>query len=285
MLLAACEANLEGIVGKKSGSVYSGTRNGDWIKLKCDTRQEFVIGGYTLTDKKTSGVSALLLGIYEDGDLVYVGRAGTGFTERLMKELEAEFENKKRNEAPFKQAPRPKSNEKIIWLDPVLVAEVKFAEWTADRLLRQASFKGLRMDKDPRDIRREKKEKQMKQAGDMLIGGIKITSPDKVIFDDPETTKLDVIQYYEKVSERMLPYLSRRILSIVRCPKGVTRLLLQKHPGPGGKSIVTIPVLNSKGETEEYFYIESAQALFMKRRWARWNSTPGSRIETLESRI
>lgn len=260
--LAACEANLEGIVGKKSGSVYSGTRNGDWIKLKCDTRQEFVIGGYTLTDKKTSGVSALLLGIYEDGDLVYVGRAGTGFTERLMKELEAEFENKKRNEAPFKQAPRPKSNEKIIWLDPVLVAEVKFAEWTADRLLRQASFKGLRMDKDPRDIRREKKEKQMKQAGDMLIGGIKITSPDKVIFDDPETTKLDVIQYYEKVSERMLPYLSRRILSIVRCPKGVTQACFyKKHPGPGGKSIVTIPVLNSKGETEEYFYIESASGL------------------------
>ena len=98
-------------MGKKSGSVYSGTRNGDWIKLKCDTRQEFVIGGYTLTYNKSSGVSALLLGIYEDGDLVYAGRAGTGFTEQIMKELEAEFENKKRNEAPFKQAPRPKSTE------------------------------------------------------------------------------------------------------------------------------------------------------------------------------
>ena len=74
---------MEGIVGKKAGSVYSGTRNGDWIKLKCDKRQEFVIGGYTLSDKKTSGVSSLLLGIYEGEKLVYAGRAGTGFTERV----------------------------------------------------------------------------------------------------------------------------------------------------------------------------------------------------------
>ena len=117
----------------------------------------------------------------------------------------------------------------------------------------------------------------MKQAGDMLIGGIKITSPDKVIFDDPETTKLDVIQYYEKVSERMLPYLSRRILSIVRCPKGVTQACFyKKHPGPGGKSIVTIPVTNSEGETEEYFYIESASGLIYEAQMGTLNSTPGA---------
>ena len=153
---AACEAGMEGIVGKKADSVYSGTRNGDWIKLKCDKRQEFVIGGYTLSDKKTSGVSSLLLGVYEGEELVYAGRAGTGLSEADMKELEEKFESIKRMETPFKLAPKPKPNEKITWLEPELVAEIKFAEWTEDNLLRQASFKGLRTDKDPRDIKKEK---------------------------------------------------------------------------------------------------------------------------------
>ncbi len=154
-LKAACAAGLEGIVGKKADSVYRGTRNGDWIKLKCDKRQEFVIGGYTLSDKKTGGISSLLLGVYEGGALVYAGRAGTGLSGRGMKELEAEFEWLKRAEPPFLHAPKTRTNEKITWLDPKLAAEVKFAEWTGEGLLRQASFKGLRTDKDPKTIKRE----------------------------------------------------------------------------------------------------------------------------------
>jgi bifunctional non-homologous end joining protein LigD len=298
-ILAACQANLEGIVGKKAGSVYSGTRNGDWIKLKCDTRQEFVIGGYTHTDKKISGVSALLLGVYDGNDLVYVGRAGTGFTERVLKELEEKFDKIKKEETPFKQPPKPKASEQFTWLDPVLVAEVKFAEWTGDNLLRQASFKGLRADKNPRAIKREtaddtpeKKplpdkdaEVPMKAASSsLIIDGVNITSPDKVIFDDPDITKLDVVRYYEKVSARMLPYVSHRILSIVRCPKGVSQACFyKKHPGPDNKGIVTIPVTNSGGETEEYFYIENASGLIFEAQMGTLEfHTWGSRIEELE---
>jgi bifunctional non-homologous end joining protein LigD len=303
--LAACQANLEGIVGKRTDSVYSGTRNGDWIKLKCDKRQEFVIGGYTLTEKKTCGVSALLLGVYEDGALVYVGRAGTGFTEQLMKELEKKFDNIVRDEPPFKQAPRPKTNERFIWLDPILVAEVKFTEWTGDNLLRQASFKGLRADKNPCDITREtadalippnekadtdslpakETEEPMKAAGTApIIDGIKITSPDKVIFEDPEITKLDVVRYYEKAAGRMLPYVSHRILSIVRCPKGISQTCFyKKHPGPDNKGIVTMPVMNSGGETEEYFYIGDASGLVYEAQMGTLEfHTWGSRIEELE---
>ncbi|HVI39415.1 MAG TPA: DNA ligase D, partial [Anaerovoracaceae bacterium] len=281
--LAACQASLEGIIGKKADSVYSGTRNGDWIKLKCEKRQEFVIGGYTLTDKKTSGVSALLLGIYEGAELVYAGRAGTGFTARSMKELEEKFQSIKREAAPFKQAPEPRKNEEISWLEPELVAEIKFAEWTEENLLRQASFKGLRTDKDPRDIKRENAddktqseeepeeeqstaeelESSMKETeNSMIIAGIKITSPDKVIFEDSVITKADVVRYYAKVSERMMPYVSNRILSIVRCPKGISQsCFFKKHPGPDNKATVTMPVTNSKGETEDYFYIENVSGL------------------------
>lgn len=154
-LQAACEANMEGIIGKKAGSVYSGTRNGDWIKLKCDTRQEFVIGGYTLSDKKITGISSLLLGVYVGRDLVYAGRVGTGFTQKTMKELAGKFESLKRGVSPFKKPPKPAKNETFTWVEPALVAEIKFAEWTEENLLRQASFKGLRTDKDPREVKIE----------------------------------------------------------------------------------------------------------------------------------
>jgi bifunctional non-homologous end joining protein LigD len=332
--LAACKSGMEGIVGKKAGSVYSGTRNGDWVKLKCDKRQEFVIGGYTLSDKKTSGVSSLLLGVYEGEELVYAGRAGTGFTARSMMELEEKFEATRREMSPFSQAPEIKKNEKVTWLEPVLVAEVRFTQWTGDNLLRQASFKGLRADKDPKDIRREitgkdinmddMEQEDVKLAGikqekgkladnssmpgkaadakpeneqspgtspekpgkgsSVIIGGIKITSPDKVIFTEPEVRKLDVVRYYEKVSERMMPYISNRILSIVRCPKGISEpCFFKKHPGPGSKEIVTIPVASGSGEIKEYFYIGDVSGIISEAQMGTLEfHTWGSRVDHLE---
>ncbi|EHQ90561.1 DNA ligase D [Desulfosporosinus youngiae] len=293
--VAACKAGLEGIIGKKADSVYSGTRNADWIKLKCDQRQEFVIGGYTLSHKKTGGVSSLLLGVYESGELVYAGRAGTGLKEADMKELEKKFAGLKRTEPPFQLAPKPRSNEKITWLEPELVAEIKFAEWTEDNLLRQASFKGLRRDKNPKDIKREKADDEIssaKEAGrpmkadanSLIIEGIKISNPDKVIFADPEVTKGDVIRYYAQVAERMLPYVSHRVLSIVRCPKGISQTCFyKKHPGPGSQGIVTIPVSSSNGETDDYFYIENSTGLIAEAQMGTlefhiW----GSRVDELE---
>ncbi|MCB8818021.1 DNA ligase D [Desulfosporosinus shakirovi] len=294
----ACEAGMEGIVGKKADSIYSGARNGDWIKLKCDQRQEFVIGGYTLTDKKTSGVSSLLLGVYAGRELVYAGRAGTGLSEADMKELEEKFAGMKRREPPFQLVPKPRSKEKITWLEPELVAEIKFAEWTADHLIRQASFKGLRTDKNPKDIKKEKADEDIQppsaaketegiveaNTNGLIIEGIKISNPDKVIFDDPEITKGDVIRYYAQVAERMLPYVNRRILSIVRCPKGISQTCFyKKHPGPGSIGIVTIPISTGGGEMEDYFYIENPAGLIAEAQMGTlefhiW----GSRVEELE---
>ncbi|MFA6983428.1 MAG: DNA ligase D [Sedimentibacter sp.] len=290
---AACEAGMEGIVGKKPDSIYSGNRNDDWIKLKCDKRQEFVIGGYSLSDKRTSGVSSLLLGVYDGEELIYAGRAGTGISENDMIVLESYFQGLKRLESPFKQEPKTKSNEKITWLEPKLAAEIKFAEWTKDNLLRQASYKGLRADKNPKEIKREKAEETQPQFNErqekpmekgFTIEGVKISSPDKIIYNELDITKEDVIRYYSKVAERMLPYVRNRILSIVRCPKGVSQACFyKKHPGPGSKGIITMHIPTDNNETVEYFYIENATGLISEAQMGTLEfHTWGSSVEQLE---
>lgn len=302
-LLAACKLGLEGIIGKKADSIYSGTRNGDWIKLKCDKRQELVIGGYTLSDKKSNGISSILLGVYENSELIYAGRAGTGFNALNTKELQEKFCTIKRKASPFIQPPKSKTNEEITWLEPILIAEIKFAEWTEENLLRQASYKGLRTDKDPKEVKREDKkelepDEEMKQIPkkdlesnpmktnneSFMISGIKITHPDKVIFEEENITKADVVRYYEKVSKRMLPYVNNRILSIVRCPKGISEsCFYKKHPDKSRKGIITIPITNSNGKEEDYFYIENTEGLIYEAQMGTLEfHTWGSKANNLE---
>jgi bifunctional non-homologous end joining protein LigD len=263
---AACEAGMEGIVGRKYDSVYSGNRNGDWIKLKCSKTQEFVIGGYSQSDKRVSGISSLLLGIYEKGELIYAGRAGTGFNKNNTKKLLDIFSRYARQTSPFKNPPERRSDEEIFWLAPELVAEIQFTEWTEDNKLRHASFKGLREDKN------------------IIISGVKVTSPDKVIYKDPEITKLDIIKYYEKVSNWMLPFVRGRILSIVRCPKGVSeQCFYKKHPGNKLTGVATIPLLSDNGEYEKYFYIEDVTGIISEAQMGTLEfHTWGSRVDELE---
>ncbi len=266
-LSAACKLGLEGIVGKKVNSPYLGRRNGDWIKLKCGKRQEFVIGGFTQTEKREKGISSLLLGIYEGNELIYAGRAGSGFSENENRDLRKKFDPIARVQSPFSEAPKTNTNEKVTWLEPLLVAEIKFAQWTNENLLRQASFKGMRTDKNPMDIKRERAredtpesteetEKKM-EKGSIIVQGVKISNPDKIIFKEPQITKADIVRYYARVSERMLPYISHRIMSVVRCPKGISEAcFFKKHPNPGSKGISTISIQSDDGETKECFYIE-----------------------------
>ncbi len=155
---SACKLEMEGVVGKLSSSRYVGGRNGDWVKIKCDNRQEFVIGGYTLTDKKNEGVSALLLGFYKEGELIYCGRTGTGIARETSLELESKFEKIVKKNPPFINPPSQRNSEKVTWLTPHYVAEIKYAEMTQEGLLRQASFKGLRIDKSAFEVKLEKAE-------------------------------------------------------------------------------------------------------------------------------
>lgn len=260
---AACKLHLEGVVGKRADAPYVGARNGDWVKVKCVHRQEFVVGGFTRSQKNTTGMSSLLLGVYDDGNLVSVGRVGSGLGEDEVQELEAACAGLERATSPFANSPKPRPHEGVTWLDPALVVEVQFSEWTGDNQLRHPSYKGLRADKDPREVREEKAEEPMATHDDpTVVEGVTITSPHKELYIDPTITKLDVVQYYERMAPRMLPYVSRRILSIVRCPQGIERAcFFKKHPGPGTKGVFTIEIPSSDGEPEDYFYLEDAQGL------------------------
>lgn len=147
--------NLEGIIAKQTQSQYHGKRTEDWLKIKCYARQEFVIAGYT-TSVKNNVLSALILGYYQQGELIYAGKVGTGFTEHVKQELSKVFQSIKRKQSPFT------TNipiERVIWLKPQLVAEIQFAELTKEKLLRQPSFIALRHDKNAKDVVLEQNEK------------------------------------------------------------------------------------------------------------------------------
>lgn len=150
----ACESGWEGVIAKKADSVYRHSRSTDWLKFKCVRRQELVIGGFTDPQGSRTGFGALLLGHYDDGELRYAGKVGTGFDEAMLEHLSQRLASIQTREAPFAEAAR--LNERSIhWVKPELVGEVEFTEWTSDGRLRHPSFLGLRRDKSPRDVRRE----------------------------------------------------------------------------------------------------------------------------------
>jgi bifunctional non-homologous end joining protein LigD len=156
----ACRLGVEGIVSKRATGKYLSGRSSDWLKVKCVYEQEFVIGGFTEPSNGTHGVGALLLGYYEGKRLAYAGRTGTGFTQKTHRLLRNQLEELRQKDGPF-DAPPAEARRGAIWVRPELVAQVKFATWTADNLLRQASFKGLREDKPAKEVRRESAAKPL----------------------------------------------------------------------------------------------------------------------------
>jgi len=150
----ACQDRWEGLIAKRADAPYQGSRSRDWLKFKCESGQEFVVGGYTDPRGSRSGFGALLLGYYDpDGRLAYAGKVGTGFDDRTLSDLHDELVRAEREDPPFQRGKLPKSG--VHWVEPRLVAQVGFSEWTTDGMLRHPRFQGLRRDKQPADVVRE----------------------------------------------------------------------------------------------------------------------------------
>jgi bifunctional non-homologous end joining protein LigD len=150
----ACKHGIEGIVSKRAESPYETTRSRNWLKIKCLKRQEFVIAGYTLSDKGIP-FSSLVLGVYDKGKLIYAGRAGTGFSNQMRVDLKKMLDKLGRNTRPFEQIPNDPGLRRAVWAEPKLVGEVAFTEWTDEGIIRHPSFQGLRDDKKPTEVVRE----------------------------------------------------------------------------------------------------------------------------------
>src|SRR6478735_5152965 len=232
---AAGELGLEGVMAKRPTSRYSeGGRGRDWLKIKTHGRQEFVICGYTKGQgRRSSSFGALVLGVRRGREWEWVGNVGTGFSERSIDELLEQLEPLRRDEPPFPVVPKMPKVKKgdVVWVEPKLVAEVEFAEWTHDGHLRAPSFQGLRTDKPAEDVRRER-------PLEATEGKVKLSNLDKVFWpvDDPSggITKGDLIDYYRAVAEVIVPHLKARPFTMRRYPDGAFGKAFFQKDAPKG---------------------------------------------------
>jgi bifunctional non-homologous end joining protein LigD len=277
----ACELGAEGIVSKRISAPYTSGRGSNWLKMKGALKQEFVIGGFTPVAKTGRGIGALLLGYYDENRLVYAGRCGTGFSHETERMLRTRLDALVQKASSFAALPR-EARENATWVKPDLVAQVAFAAWTSDNLIRQASFKHLREDKPPNEVVRESpaladeprsglKSSSQPAAARANSGtslpprfNLAITRPNKILDEASGMTKQQLAEYYVEVAAHMLPHIADRPLSILRCPNGVGKqAFFQKHVVgslPPGVNTVSIP--NKKtGKTEEFLTLNSTDGL------------------------
>lgn len=228
---SACDLSLEGVIGKRLGSPYVSSRSADWIKLKCRLRQEFVIVGYTRPQGSRSGFGALLLAVNDKTGLVYAGRVGTGFDQAALKAIYAQLTPLERKASPLEKPLTSAQARGVHWVEPTLVGEVQFAEWTREGVVRQAAFVAMRTDKPAAQIIHEQPRtaKSMKPAK-KPSAGVNITHPDRVIDSQSGTQKQQLAQFYAGISRWILPFLHHRPVSLLRAPEGIDgEQFFQKH--------------------------------------------------------
>jgi bifunctional non-homologous end joining protein LigD len=259
LFAAMCAAGGEGVVSKRCAAPYAGRRSGAWLKVKCTRRQEFVVIGWTESAARTRGFKSLLLGLNEDGALRYAGKVGTGFDAQTLDDLRARLDRLQRAR-PVVAVPREAAGG-AHWVKPELVAEVAFAEFTGDGVVRHASFLGLREDKPAAEVVKEDAEPRPRASAPAST--VKITNPTRVIDADSGATKGDLAAYYQAVADIMLPVLERRPVSLVRCPQGRAKAcFFQKHDAGGfGDAVHHVPIREKDGGQEDYLWLDSADGV------------------------
>jgi bifunctional non-homologous end joining protein LigD len=271
----ACRFALEGIVSKQARSRYLQKRSSQWRKVKCLNREEFVVGGFTEPGGERKGFGALLLGYYGDGrKLTYSGRVGTGFSEEMLRELRRSLDPLKTADSPFATRLPASESRGVSWVRPELVVEVEFGSRTRDGRLRHSSFKGVREDKEPTDVRRqgeieESPEKPARQedqeprpglvrSGSVArVAGVRLSHPERILYPGQGVTKRALAEFYQQAAELMLPHLAGRPLTLFRCPRGREEdCFFQKHfaetlPESGR----TVPI-QEKDEVRDYLVVD-----------------------------
>jgi bifunctional non-homologous end joining protein LigD len=312
-LRQASSFELEGIISKRRTDPYRSGRSRSWLKIKCRNREEFVVVAFTDPEGSREGFGALLAGYYDpQGQLRYAGRIGTGFDAARLVELRKRLEPLARTDPPV-ALPKGVSRKGVHWVEPRLVAEVEFAAWTADAILRHASFQGLREDKDAKEVvydpqRRaagtpvspSKKaaarprpaasrdapaaEPQRARDGSTIFEGVRLTHPDRILYPDTALTKLDVARYYAAVSSWALPQLRYRPLTLVRSPAVGKKTFYQKHIGAEAPEAIKRFELAEDEGIETYPAIEDLPGLVGLVQMGVLELHPwGSMIENLET--
>ena len=252
LLTAACNLGLEGIIGKRTDARYTSGRHRDWVKVKCGHRQEFIVVGFTPPRNSRVGLGSLLLAVNDGKQLRYAGRVGSGFPDELLRDLLGRLTRlgRKTNPLPSRPALLPAG---VRWVQPRMVVEVAFTEWTTDGALRHPVFQGIREDKQASEVIREEPKMKLATKGEKsarkngMIAGVGITHPDRVVYPESGITKLEVAEYFERIAALMLPHMADRPLALLRCPEGTAvACFFQKHwTCKLPTSIVSVPIKQS----------------------------------------
>lgn len=302
VLQSACRMSLEGIVSKRLESPYVSGRAGAWTKSKCRGGHEVVIGGWSETEGR---FRSLLVGVHRGDRLIYVGRVGTGYgrdtVDRIMPRLRAAATDS----SPFSGSNAPRGTPSIHWLKPDLVAEIAFAGWTGDGMVRQASFKGLRDDKPAAEVQAETpadpdttpletptppasgpstpSPRAARAAQGATVMGVAISNPDKPLWPDggdgKPVTKLDLARYYEAVGGWMIRHIAGRPCSIIRGPDGIDgEHFFQRHAMAGTSHLLELTTV--WGDRKPYLQIDRVEGLAAVAQVAAlelhpWNCEPG----------
>jgi bifunctional non-homologous end joining protein LigD len=301
VLESARQMALEGIVSKRLDAPYrSGRTHSSWTKTKCRPSQEVVIGAWT---DNAGQFRSLLAGVYRGAHLNYVGRVGTGFPRDVVKRILPRLKSLTTDQRPFSGDNAPRKLSSIHWLKPELVAEIEFAGWTGDGLVRQASFKGLRDDKPAAEVILEvpgantgiPEPAAPKSANPTTVStkstkvqvpvvmGVPITNSDKAMWPDAgdgaPVTKLELAHYYEAVGPWMIRHLKGRPCSIIRAPDGIGgEHFFQRHAMSGMSKLLSLTTVS--GDRQPYLQIDSVEGLAAIAQVAGlelhpWNCQPG----------
>ena len=238
----ACRMALEGVIAKRADAPYRSGRSRDWLKVKCQAREELAVIGWTDPGGRREGFGSLLLGYYDAaGRLHYAGAVGTGFDDQDLRDLRRRLDRLARPKPPAPEIAR-EAPRRAHWAKPELVAELRFTEWTQDGRLRHPAFLGLREDKTAREVVLDpklgtalvsaapQKAPVVAPRDDAAVAGFRLTNAEKVLYPEDGITKLDLARYYEAVADRILPEIAGRPLTLVRCPEGYRgQCFYQKH--------------------------------------------------------